>query len=108
MNKEYMLRYTSEKLREKRQKQEARKIGRNISKKIIMDAKKESGFKLKKTGKHVDVKKEMLYYLFKRIGTGEKFGAKARTAKEARNIINRRTFAPKYKLKLIKKSKLKL
>jgi len=60
--------------------------------------------RLKKTGKHVKLKKEIPYYLFKRIGTGEKFGAKARTAEEARNIINRRTFAPKYKLKLIKKS----
>ena len=49
------------------------------------------------------MKKEISYYLFKRIGTGEKFGAKARTAEEARNIINRRTLAPKYKLKLIKK-----
>lgn len=41
--REYMFCYESEKEREKREKQEAKKIGRNIAKEIIRNAKKASG-----------------------------------------------------------------
>ena len=41
--REHMLYYESEKEREKREKQEVKKIGRNIAKKIIRNAKKASG-----------------------------------------------------------------